>query len=196
MRDEPDGQIVPAADCTFLFQYGSNMAEQTLRSKIEQHRGEFAPTGTPTKLTLHGCARLRGWRFSLDLYSFGHGCRVADITETTDSDEVWGALYELPTELVQRRDGKRSVLDRIEGHNTTRDPENYAPVKVTVDFDGAAAEAWTYVGLEAARERCARDHHDARVTATYADSILGGAKTLAMPTANIEQLRATLARYA
>ena len=171
------------------------MAETTLRSKIEQHFDTFAPAGTPAELTLRGCARLPGWRFTLGLYSVGNDCRVADIIETSGRDEVWGAVYELPVELVRRSDGKRSVLDRIEGHRTTRDPENYVPVMVMLDLDSAIAEAWTYVGLDEARDRCARDHHDARVTPTYADSILGGAESLAMPRAHVEQLRAMLAMY-
>jgi hypothetical protein len=178
-----------------LFQYGSNMAEATLQAKVEQYAPEFAPAGTPAELTLRGCARLQGWCFSLGLYSFGNGCRVADIMEATDIDEVWGALYELPSELVQRADGKRSVLDRIEGHRTTRDPENYVPRAVSVEFDGTSAMAWTYVGLDEARDRCSRDHHEARVTVAYADSILRGAIAVAIPTAHVERLRAILAAY-
>ena len=35
---------------------------------------------------------------------------------------------------------------------TSRDPENYRPVEVTVDFDGVVARAWTYVGRDDAAE--------------------------------------------
>src|SRR5215211_2332301 len=57
-----------------------------------------------------------------------------------------GALYEIATALVTRCDGERSVVDRLEGHRTTRDPENYAKICVTVDLYGESATAWTYVG--------------------------------------------------
>src|SRR5436189_4455555 len=42
-----DEWIEPAPGQTLLFQYGSNMAEATLRSKIERYLHEFAPAGTP-----------------------------------------------------------------------------------------------------------------------------------------------------
>ena len=66
----------------------------------------------------------------LDLYSFGNQGLVSDIVEGAEGGEVWGVVYELDRELVFRSDGGRSVMDRIEGHRTERDPENYKPAFV------------------------------------------------------------------
>jgi hypothetical protein len=169
------------------------MAEAVLRSKIEKFVVQFAPVGTPVYVKLLGPARLFGWRFSLDLFSAGLAHRVADIIPAGDGSEVWGALYELPVELVKRSDGGRSVLDRIEGHRTSSDPENYEPMRLTVDVAGRPSDAWTYVGREDARARCLRDHSDARVSATYCKAIIDGASALVVPPAYLEELKATLA---
>jgi hypothetical protein len=120
---------------------------------------------------------------------------VADIIEGHAGDEVWGALYELPVELVRRTDGARSVLDRIEGHRTSRDPENYVPLEIDVDVGAAWARAWTYVGRDDARERCLREHRDAGVTCAYADSILTGARAIAVPASYLVHIEATLAAH-
>ncbi len=106
---------------------------------------------------LLGPARLPGFRFVFDLYSARQKCLVSDVIEGGESDEVWGVLYELDRELVQRSDSQRSVLDRIEGHQTKSDPENYRPIKVTVLLDGTPVTAVTYVGAEDARRRCVTD---------------------------------------
>jgi hypothetical protein len=180
---------------TLLFQYGSNMAEPVLRSKVERHVTRFAPPGTRPDLTLLGLALLGGWRFTLDLFSATGGHRVADIIPAGSSSEVWGALYELPNELVRRSDGKRSVLDRIEGHRTSRDPENYVPLLVTVDSSDQQVQAWTYVGRDDTRERCARDHRDARVSAPYVQSIVDGARAVAVPRRYLEGLQTILAAH-
>jgi hypothetical protein len=174
---------------THLFQYGSNMSERVLRSKIEMHFARFAPVGTPLNLELLGPARLGGWRFVFGLYSATSGCRVADIVEGDGGAEVWGALYELPVQLVRRSDGARSVLDRIEGHRTSSDPENYEPVRPTVEFRDRLVEAWTYVGLPEARQRCRRDHSDTSTSAAYGRAILDGAADLPVPSGYFTQLR-------
>lgn len=177
---------------TLLFQYGSNMDEAVLRSKIEKYLPDFAPAGTKPDLALLGRARLPGWRFMLDLFSTGGRHLAANVVESGDGSEVWGALYELSRELVQRTDGERSVLDRIEGHRTSRAPENYYPLRLAVEFDDSSAEAWTYVGRDDARERCAREHGGARVSTSYAESILRGARALAVPSHYVEQLQEIL----
>ena len=56
--------------------------------------------------------------------------------------------------LQARSDGNRSVVDRLEGHRTTRDPENYEKACVTVELRGKLMKAWTYVGLQEAIDRC------------------------------------------
>lgn len=174
---------------TLLFQYGSNMAEDELRSKITKHVAQFAPPGVGADLTLRGAARLEGWSFDFGLFSAGRKHRVADIGHVGGDSEVWGALYELPTELVQRSDGERSVLDRVEGHRTDRHPEDYRPARVEVELGIQSFEAWTYIGREDARERCRLEHADAPPSEEYVRAILEGAAALGLPEAYIRELK-------
>ncbi len=178
-------------ELTLLFQYGSNMDRGRLLGQIEKFAPRFAPTGLAVELNLLGAASLPGWRFIADLYGARGNHRVADIVEE-ETATVWGSLYELPVELVSRYDGKRSVLDRIEGHRTEKDPENYRPRNVTVDLHGEAREAWTYVGLDEARRRCAAEHLDASVSDDYRGYVLGGAAAVGLPQTYVAELTAAL----
>lgn len=178
------------ADRALLFQYGSNMSEQRLRDKIREHR-RYAPAGADLDVRLLGCARLKGWEFVLDLYSAQQGCLVGDIVEGEDDGEVRGALYELDRQLLVRSDGRRSVLDRIEGHRTERDPENYRPITVTVELAGDLREAHTYVGDDDARRRCSSDHPDAKPRPDYLRAILDGANAVGLPTGYVRALAIT-----
>ncbi|MBA3382891.1 MAG: gamma-glutamylcyclotransferase [Actinobacteria bacterium] len=178
-----------SAESALLFQYGSNMLAGRLREKIQEHQ-RFVPAGVSLEVRLLGPARLPSWRFRFGLYSARQECLVGDIIEGQDTDEVWGALYELDRELVFRSDGKRSVLDRIEGHRTDRDPENYHPANVTVDFSGAARNAHTYVGREDARRRCALDHANAAPRSEYLSAILVGARSVGLPAEYVRTLEA------
>jgi hypothetical protein len=180
-------------DRALLFQYGSNMSERRLTAKIREHKS-YAPVGADRDVRLLGCARLKGWRFVLDLYSARQECLVGDIVEGENGDEVWGALYELNCELIVRSDGRRSVLDRIEGHRTERDPENYSLVTVAVEFNGELRDACTYVGREDARRRCSADYPDAAHAAEYLDAILSGARSVGLPADYLAALAATISR--
>jgi AIG2-like family len=179
------------ADRALLFQYGSNMSEQRLRAKIREHQS-YAPAGAELGVRLLGCARLTGWRFVLDLYSARQDCLVADIVEGEDGDETWGALYELDRKLLVRMDGRRSVLDRIEGHRTERDPENYRPTTVTVELGGDSREAHTYVGGVDARRRCSADHPGAKTRPDYLRAILNGAEAVGLPATYVRALATTI----
>lgn len=179
------------ADRALLFQYGSNMSEQRLRAKIREHQS-YAPAGAGLDVRLLGCARLKGWRFVLDLYSARQACLVGDIVEGEDRDEVWGALYELDRQLLVRSDGRRSVLDRIEGHRTEVDPENYRLITVTVELAGDPREAHTYVGDDDARGRCSSYHPDAKPRPDYLRAILDGADALGLPARYVRALATTL----
>ena len=128
------------------------MSVERLRAKLGEFR-RYAPPDASLEVELLGAARLPGWQFVLDLYSGQQACLVGDIIEGGDGDEVWGALYELDRELVFRSDGARSLLDRIEGHRTEIDPENYRPRPISVELNEELREAWTYIGHEAARRR-------------------------------------------
>ena len=171
------------------------MAEAVLRAKIEEYHDAYVPLGIKTDLRMLGAARLSGQRFELDLFSATWGHRVANVVESNDQDEVWGALYDLPLELVRRSDKTRSLLDRIEGHLTTKDPANYKPLQVVVEQGDERIGAWTYVGLDEARERCAQKHRDAGVSTEYAGAVLDGARSVGLPPTYIAQLEAVIAEH-
>jgi gamma-glutamylcyclotransferase (GGCT)/AIG2-like uncharacterized protein YtfP len=173
-----------------LFQYGSNMFAERLRQRIEEHQ-DHVPHRTHSEVRLLGSARLCGWSLALNLWSARGKSRVANMVED-ETGEVWGALYELPSELVNRCDGKRSVLDRIEGHRTTADPENYAKICITVDLVGESKVAWTYIGLREASLRCEREHPDAGCSVAYRDAVIGGAKAIGLPPDYLDSLRELL----
>ena len=183
-HESPSGQIL-------LFQYGSNMSEQRLGSKMREH-STYAPPGAQLDLQLLGAACLLHWQFALDLYSARQECLVADIVEGEDDDEVWGALYRLDRDLVIPSDRSRSVLDRIEGHRTEVDPENYHPITVTVSLNGKPRDACTYVGGEDARRRCSVDHPEALPRADYWRAILEGARSVGLPSDYIQALIAEI----
>ena len=118
--------------------------------------------------------------------------RVANIVKAS-GEEVWGALYEIAADLVTRCDGERSVVDRLEGHRTTSDPENYAKIRVTVDLNGEPRTAWTYIGLREAIDRCEREHPGTACDPGYVDTVFAGAVLIGVPDHYLEGLREVLA---
>jgi gamma-glutamylcyclotransferase (GGCT)/AIG2-like uncharacterized protein YtfP len=184
----------PSPRSALLFQYGSNMSEQRLAGAIHRF-SSFAPPGTPLELRLLGSACLRGWSFAFDLYSTVQQCRVADIVEATSADAVWGALYEVDAELVTRSDNARSVLDRIEGRQTERDPENYLLTEVEVEWRGERATAFAYVGRQDARHRCKTEHPDAELCADYVAAVLDGARDIGLASDYVRSLERTIAAH-
>jgi Gamma-glutamyl cyclotransferase, AIG2-like len=189
-----------------LFQYGSNMYRERFVQRIKDN-ADHAPHGTRLEAKLLGRARLDGWRLQSNLWSASlerrkqrdaslgdaRACRVVNIVRE-EGATVWGALYEIASDLVTRCDGDRSVLDLLEGHRTTRDPENYAKICITVDLDGALQTAWTYIGLREAIERCERCHRDTSCDPSYAETVITGADSIGVPEEYLEFLRKVLAR--
>jgi hypothetical protein len=192
-------------DTVRLFQYGSNMHPERFIQRIKDNK-DHAPAGTLLDATALGRARLAGWRLRANLWSAtlerrkrrdpslgdAGGCRVVNIVRE-ERAEVWGGLYEISSDLVTRCDGERSVVDLLEGHRTTRDPENYAKICVTVDLDGEPRTAWTYIGLREAIERCERCHPGAGCDPSYADTVLAGAQAIGVPDEYLEVLREAVA---
>jgi len=175
---------IPDQDTVRLFQYGSNMAHDRFVQRIRNNY-DHAPQGTPGVVKLLGRARLDGWHLQANLWSATRArvaktARVANIVKASGY-EVWGALYEIAADLVTRCDGERSVVDLLEGHRTTKDPENYVKICVTVDLDGESRTAWTYIGLREAIERCERDHPGTSCDPDYAETVVTGAKSIGVP---------------
>lgn len=187
-----------------LFQYGSNMYRERFIQRIKDN-DDHAPAGTLLDANLLGRARLDGWRLQSNLWSAtlerrkrrdpslgdARACRVVNIVRV-EGAEVWGALYEIAADLVTRCDGDRSVVDLLEGHRTTKDPENYAKICVTVDLDGEPRTAWTYIGLREAIERCEQDHRDTACDPGYAEAVIAGAESIGVPDDYLGALRMVL----
>jgi hypothetical protein len=181
----------PESSTVRLFQYGSNMARGRFIQRIEAEYEAHTPRGTPVLVTLLGPARLDNWRLRANLWSATRGCRVVNIVEENGA-EVWGALYKIAAALVTRCDGKRSVVDRLEGHRTTRDPENYAKICVTVDVGGEMRAAWTYIGLRQAIARCEREHPTTACDSDYMTTVIAGAESIGVPDRYLMTLREAL----
>lgn len=195
------------ADTVRLFQYGSNMHQERFVQRINDNKGH-APAGTSLDAKRLGLARLDGWRLQANLWSAtlerrkqqdpslgdAEACRVVNIVRD-ERAEVWGALYEIAADLVTRCDGERSVVDLLEGHRTTKDPENYAKICITIDLDGERPTAWTYIGLREAIERCERCHPGSGCDPTYADTVLAGAEAIGAPAEYLNVLRQILAPH-
>lgn len=150
------------------------------KRRIEDEYDRYAPPGTPVHVTVLGPAALGGWHLQANLWSATRECRVLNITEE-DGAVVRGVLYEISAALVTRCDGRRSVVDRLEGHRTTVHPENYAKVCITVDLDGEPRTAWTYLGLREAIARCEREHPGTGCSGEYAQAVLDGAESIGLP---------------
>jgi hypothetical protein len=178
-----------------LFQYGSNMSMKRLRAKLAEFK-RYAPPDASLEVELLGPARLPGWQFVLDLYSAQQECLVGDVIEGEDSDEVWGALYALDRELIFRSDGARSLLDRIEGHRTEINPENYRPRRISVELNKELREAWTYIGHQEARQRCESLRDDARPRHDYINAILNGARSVPLPPEYVRVLTRVIEMHA
>ena len=199
-----DRRVAPE-ETVRLFQYGSNMNCERFIQRIEEEYDRHAPPGTSVVVRLLGAARLDGWRLCANLWSATQerkklrdpsvgdyrACRVANIMRD-DGAEVWGALYEVTAALVTRCDGERSVVDRLEGHRTTRDPENYAKICVTVDLGVEAKTAWTYIGLREAICRCECAHPETGCDPDYADRVIKGAESIGVPEDYLAALYETL----
>jgi hypothetical protein len=192
-------------DSVRLFQYGSNMAQERFVERIRAEYDLHAPPGTPLDVTLLGAARLDGWRLRANLWSTTlerkkqrdpsvgdpTACRVANIVRE-DGAEVPGALYELSADLVTRCDGERSVVDRLEGHRTTRDPENYAKICVTVDLGAELRTAWTYIGLREAILRCEHGHAGTACDSAYLETVIAGGRSIDLSEEYLEAVREVL----
>ena len=105
-------------------------------------------------------------------------------------------LYALPTELVRRSDGARSVLDRIEGHRTDSDPENYVPARVAVELRAGSFEALDIHRSRRYTRAMSLEHRDTTLSEDYARAILDGAASLRLPEAYVSELRAAIAATA
>jgi gamma-glutamylcyclotransferase len=144
---------------TRLFAYGSNMASAEIRVWCPEAR--FA-----------GVARLRDRRFELRRRSLRWGGGAADIVPAP-GEEVWGALYELPTGALDRLDAK-------EGEGFA-----YRRVAVEVEAGGRRLAAEAY-------EVAVREPNEVPPTPEYAVLLVRAARERGLPEEWVARLAALL----
>jgi len=167
-----------SAGFELLFQYGSNMSSRRL-NEPRRLNGAAIPVGSVV---------LEGWEVRFDLYSRTNGCGVADIVPAQD-ETVYGALFEVPRELLIAPAGARSRMDEIEGARADA-TGNYARYSVYVLKGDRHFQAYTYVGTEDGRERFSRMAPEARrVSKEYFDHLSVGAKEFGLPDTYVAYLR-------
>ena len=121
---------------SLVFQYGSNMWSKRLNSPCRLNDGaervDIACTVNKFELVF-------------DIWSKTNCCAAADITPGMGRT-IWGVLYEIPEDLIDRhKSGSRKSLDEIEGECT-----NYKRVTIDVILpDGSRkSRVWTYIGKD------------------------------------------------
>jgi gamma-glutamylcyclotransferase len=133
---------------TLLFAYGSNMASAEMQAWCPAHR-------------FVGPARLDGFRVELRRRSIRWGGGAADIVPAA-GESVWGVLYEVAEEELDR-------LDEKEGAGFA-----YRRRAVEVEREGGprAAVAYEVVDKEPSEVPCSRE---------YAELVLAGARERGLP---------------
>lgn len=139
----------------YYFAYGSNMNLKQMKKRCGLDT--FKPICK---------AYLPGYKFLYDGYSHSRGGAVANIVESENSI-VWGALYHITKECLQR-------LDKYEGY-----PTFYKRKEVTIKTDDEKEYlAWVYYRES---EREGEPPHE------YRQIILEGAKNWRLPDDYIEK---------
>src|SRR3989442_870451 len=91
-----------------VFQYGSNCLDSEING-AERLCGDAK--------FMDNSETVEDFELAFDVWSKGRGCAAADIVRKPGS-KVWGALYEVPDDLIDRRTAKargRKSWDAIEG---------------------------------------------------------------------------------
>jgi cation transport regulator ChaC len=115
-----------------VFQYGSNCSDAEINSE-KRLRGDAK---------FVGIASVDDFELTFDVESKNRGCAASDIV-TKPGSKVWGVLYEIPDELIDRKRARainRTSLDQIEGEGG-----NYQRRSIDVRReDGVSTTAITY----------------------------------------------------
>ena len=103
----------------YYFAYGSNLNEKQMKERCPDSK-------------LLGVAVLKNYRLDFTIYSSRWNCGCADVLKD-DGKEVWGLLYTLSEEDLQK-------LDKFEGN-----PDFYRRIQVDViDKMGKSIKSYTY----------------------------------------------------
>lgn len=160
---------------SLVFQYGSNTSSGRLNG-VERLRGAAQVLGR---------ARTRDrFALSFDVWSEQNRCAAANIRRSARGRPIWGALYDIPRELLGRETapgGWRS-LDAIE-----REGSNYRRAHVAVvGEDGSERTAVTYTVL--------RPRRGLRTGQAYVGHILDGLVEIAAPADYIAYVKRRIVR--
>ncbi len=116
-----------------VFQYGSNCLESEINGK-DRLCGDAKFIGI--------AETVNDYRLAFDVWSTRRACAASDIVVSLGS-KVWGALYEVPDFLIERRtagEQNRKSLDAIEGEGANYKRETIAVRKES----GPIVTALTY----------------------------------------------------
>jgi len=121
---------------SLVFQYGSNMSSKRLNLP-SRLKGGAAPVGVAYTVD----------KFELvfDIWSKTNCCAAADIVPGSGRN-IWGVLYEIPQNLIDRhKSGCRKSLDEIEGECT-----NYQRMTIDLKLPNGSRKngVWTYIGKD------------------------------------------------
>ncbi len=118
-------------------------------------------------------AKLNGYRLGFTRYSEARGGGVADIVPDEDH-AVWGFLYEVPEEELERLDQKEGVPLGYYGRHT-----------VGVETaNGTQVQAMTYAVVHKSKYQAP--------SSTYLGIMLRGARSRKLPDAYVERMRSFL----
>ena len=133
---------------TLLFAYGSNLAVDQMEAWCPRHR-------------FVGAARLDGFRLEFRRRSIRWQGGAADVVEAP-GEHVWGALYELPEDELERLDAKEAAGDA------------YRRRPVEVNQQGERRAAVTYEVID-------KEELEPAPAPAYAEALLRGAAERNLP---------------
>ncbi len=159
-----------------VFQYGSNCSESQINGK-DRLCGDAKFIGT---------AVAEGFQLAFDVWSAKRQCAAADIVSKPGS-KVWGALYEVPDYLIERKTAKetgRKSLDEIEGEGS-----NYRQEMIAVRRDNdEVVTALTYQVID--------PKPDLKTDSEYVGYIVNGLRERGVPEGYITEVkRIAVANY-
>ncbi len=156
---------------TIVFQYGSNM-------NIERINKEDRLNGCAVKIS-NACT-VNSYNFGFTVWSESNSCAAADLVPDKNGRQIFGVLYEIPDNLIERDSAKLSKsksLDAIEGEGS-----NYNRINIDViDEMGSRLVAKTYVALNRKT--------DIQTSQGYIEHILVGAQRNRLPEEYINYLK-------
>lgn len=156
-----------------VFQYGSNCLNAEINGK-ERLKGDAVFIGI--------AETVEDYELAFDVFSNGRHCAAADMIRKPGG-KVWGALYEIPEELIGRKTTplRRKSLDAIEGEGT-----NYRRREIQVRTpEGKILTALTYTVIT--------PRMDVTTDIEYVRLIIAGLRERGVPATYIDTVKSIAA---